>query len=149
MAVPAMLLRLRRRAAARPAASARAGRLARDHRHLARSSLVAQPLVAGRSLRAHALGVDGHALLAIVVTSALPTAQNIFVHATRYDFVATGASPADTILVTTIGLGPRSSRSVAALRGRAWPRTARTPGSRSAAGVLTRRARSQPMAAAV
>ena len=35
------------------------------------------------------LGVDGHALLAIVVTSALPTAQNIFVHATRYDRATT------------------------------------------------------------
>ena len=46
----------------------------------------------------------GHALLAIVVTSALPTAQNIFVHATRYDRATTLAR--DTILITTIGAVP-------------------------------------------
>ena len=50
------------------------------------------------------LGVEGHALLAIVVTSALPTAQNIFVHATRYDRAPTLAR--DTILVTTVGAVP-------------------------------------------
>ena len=45
------------------------------------------------------LGVGGHALLAIVVTSALPTAQNIFVHATRYQRHEVLAR--DTILITT------------------------------------------------
>jgi predicted permease len=65
--------------------------------------LVAQPLTA--YLVAHfLLGVDGHALLAIVVTSALPTAQNIFVHATRYDRGTVLAR--DTILVTTVGSVP-------------------------------------------
>jgi malonate transporter len=48
--------------------------------------------------------VDGHALLAIVVTSALPTAQNIFVHATRYNRATILAR--DTILITTIGAVP-------------------------------------------
>jgi predicted permease len=50
------------------------------------------------------LGVDGHALLAIVVTSALPTAQNIFVHATRYHRATVLAR--DTILITTVGAVP-------------------------------------------
>ncbi|WP_067437910.1 AEC family transporter [Nocardioides jensenii] len=46
--------------------------------------LVVQPLTAyaaGRFL----FGLDADALLAVTVLSALPTAQNIFVHATRYD----------------------------------------------------------------
>jgi predicted permease len=65
--------------------------------------VVVQPLVA--YLVAHELlGVDGHALLAIVVTSALPTAQNIFVHATRYQRATTLAK--DTILLTTIATVP-------------------------------------------
>ena len=65
--------------------------------------LVVQPLTAF-VLAALVLGVKGHALLAIVVTSALPTAQNIFVHATRYDRATTLAR--DTILVTTVGSVP-------------------------------------------
>ncbi len=40
----------------------------------------------------------------MVVCSSLPTAQNIFVHATRYDRATTLAR--DTILVTTIGAVP-------------------------------------------
>ena len=51
-----------------------------------------------------ALGLDGAALLAVVVCSSLPTAQNIFVHATRYDRSSTLAR--DTILVTTVGAVP-------------------------------------------
>ncbi|MBM6402542.1 AEC family transporter [Phycicoccus sonneratiae] len=50
------------------------------------------------------LGLDGHPLLAVVVCSALPTAQNIFVHATRYQRSTTLAR--DTILVTTVGCVP-------------------------------------------
>jgi predicted permease len=50
------------------------------------------------------LGLSGHALLAVVVCSALPTAQNIFVHATRYDRAVTLAR--DTILITTLGSVP-------------------------------------------
>jgi malonate transporter and related proteins len=64
--------------------------------------LAVQPLTAFAV--ASLLGVKGHALLAIVVTSALPTAQNIFVHATRYDRATTLAR--DTILITTIGSVP-------------------------------------------
>lgn len=57
-----------------------------------------QPLTA--YLVAHfVLGIDGHALLAVVVTSALPTAQNIYVHATRFDRATVLAR--DTILLTT------------------------------------------------
>ena len=65
--------------------------------------LVAQPLVAW-FVASVLLGVDGHALLAIVVTSALPTAQNIFVHATRYNRATVLAR--DTILITTVGAVP-------------------------------------------
>lgn len=65
--------------------------------------LLVQPLTA--YLVAHfMLGLDGHALLAVVVTSALPTAQNIYVHATRFDRATTLAR--DTILLTTIGSVP-------------------------------------------
>ena len=65
--------------------------------------LLVQPAVAW-FVASVLLGVDGHTLLAIVVTSALPTAQNIFVHATRYDRATTLAR--DTILITTIGAVP-------------------------------------------
>ena len=65
--------------------------------------LVVQPLVA-YAVAHLALGVDGPALLAVVVTSALPTAQNIFVHATRYDRGTVLAR--DTILITTVGAVP-------------------------------------------
>ncbi|MGG5257682.1 AEC family transporter [Phycicoccus avicenniae] len=65
--------------------------------------LAVQPLVVWAV--AHlALGLDGHPLLAVVVCSALPTAQNIFVHATRYQRATTLAR--DTILVTTVGCVP-------------------------------------------
>jgi len=64
---------------------------------------VLQPVVAYTVAR-YALGVEGHALLAVVVTSALPTAQNIFVHATRYDRATVLAR--DTILITTVGSVP-------------------------------------------
>ena len=65
--------------------------------------LLVQPLVAW-FVASVVLGVDGHALLAIVVTSSLPTAQNIFVHATRYDRATVLAR--DTILITTVGAVP-------------------------------------------
>jgi predicted permease len=65
--------------------------------------LLVQPLVAW-FVASVVLGVDGHALLAIVVTSSLPTAQNIFVHATRYDRATVLAR--DTILITTEGAVP-------------------------------------------
>ncbi|MFL6169332.1 MAG: AEC family transporter [Ornithinibacter sp.] len=62
-----------------------------------------QPLVA-YAVAHLALGLTGQALLAVVVCSSLPTAQNIFVHATRYDRSPTLAR--DTILVTTVGAVP-------------------------------------------
>lgn len=65
--------------------------------------LVVQPLAAFL-VASLVLGAEGHTLLAIVVTSALPTAQNIFVHATRYDRATVLAR--DTILITTIGSVP-------------------------------------------
>jgi len=47
-----------------------------------------------------ALAMDGHALFAVVVTSALPTAQNVFVAASRYQTGLTVAK--DTVLITTV-----------------------------------------------
>lgn len=46
------------------------------------------------------LGMEGHALFAAVVTSALPTAQNVFVAASRYRTGLTVAK--DTVLITTV-----------------------------------------------
>ena len=79
---------------------------ARAHAELATASLLkvlVQPLAAW-FVADVALGVHGHALLAIVVTSALPTAQNVFVHATRYQRATVLAR--DTILVTTVSAVP-------------------------------------------
>lgn len=45
-------------------------------------------------------GLEGAVLLGVVITAALPTAQNIFLHATRYR-VGQGVSR-ETILVTTV-----------------------------------------------
>ncbi|MFI6763149.1 AEC family transporter [Micromonospora sp. NPDC050417] len=47
-----------------------------------------------------ALGLDGAALLAAVVTSALPTAQNVFVFATRYQ--RGEALARDTVVLSTL-----------------------------------------------
>jgi predicted permease len=60
--------------------------------------LVVQPLVA--TSVAALLGLDGQALLAVAIVSALPTAQNVFTHANRYGRAQVLAR--DTILVTTI-----------------------------------------------
>lgn len=61
--------------------------------------LLLMPLVAlGVAL---ALGLRGHALEAVVVMAALPTAQNVFVAASRYG--ASEELARDTVLVTTIG----------------------------------------------
>jgi malonate transporter len=61
--------------------------------------LIVHPLIAYLFAR-FALGLDGHALFAVVVTSALPTAQNVFVAANRYQAGITVAK--DTVLITTI-----------------------------------------------
>lgn len=61
--------------------------------------LVVQPLVA-TVVASALLGLSGHALLAVAIVSALPTAQNVFTHASRYQRATVLAR--DTILVTTI-----------------------------------------------
>lgn len=61
--------------------------------------LVVHPAIAFLFAR-FALGLDGHALFAVVVTSALPTAQNVFVAASRYKTGLTVAK--DTVLITTV-----------------------------------------------
>jgi len=61
--------------------------------------LAVQPALAYVFAR-FALGMDGHALFALVVTSALPTAQNVFVAASRYQTGLTVAK--DTVLITTV-----------------------------------------------
>nr|WP_322001802.1 AEC family transporter [Rhodococcus qingshengii] len=73
--------------------------------------IVVQPVLA--YLMAHfLLGIDGHQLFAIVVVSTLPTAQNVFIYASRYRrgmvlardsaFVTTLASISAIALVTAL-----------------------------------------------
>ncbi|WP_210439087.1 AEC family transporter [Nocardioides xinjiangensis] len=50
------------------------------------------------------LGLDGPVLLGVVITAALPTAQNIFLHATRYRVGEDVAR--ETILITTLASLP-------------------------------------------
>ena len=61
--------------------------------------LIVHPLLAYVFAR-FALGLDGQALFAAVVTSALPTGQNVFVAASRYQTGITVAK--DTVLITTV-----------------------------------------------
>ena len=61
--------------------------------------LAVQPALAYAFAR-FALGMEGHALFAVVVTSSLPTAQNVFVAASRYQTGLTVAK--DTVLITTV-----------------------------------------------
>jgi malonate transporter and related proteins len=61
--------------------------------------LVLQPLLA-YLLAAFILGLEGHELFTAVVLAALPTAQNVFVAAARYDRGVVVAK--DTVLVTTV-----------------------------------------------
>lgn len=61
--------------------------------------LIVQPVAAfliGRFL----FGLDGHALFAVVVLAALPTAQNVFVHAVRYNRAV--VITRDSIFLTTV-----------------------------------------------
>jgi predicted permease len=64
--------------------------------------LAVMPLIAWAV--AVALGIEGRALLGVVITAALPTAQNIFLHATRYR-VGEDVSR-ETILITTLASLP-------------------------------------------
>jgi malonate transporter and related proteins len=76
-----------------------AGQDGRDRYTAVVLKAVGQPLLAfliGRYL----LGLEGPALLAAVVTAALPTAQNIFVFASRYDRAV--ALARDSIVLTTL-----------------------------------------------
>jgi predicted permease len=96
MAVPAMLLAygVSLRLGPRPGHGSSAAELT----WLAVLKLVVQPAAA--CLAGVLLGLDDAALLAVTVLSALPTAQNIFVHATRYGRGVVLAR--DTIFVTTV-----------------------------------------------
>ena len=60
---------------------------------------VAQPLLA-YALGRWVVGLDGVALLAVTVTSALPTAQNVFVYAASYGRSTLVAR--DVILLSTV-----------------------------------------------
>lgn len=61
--------------------------------------LLLQPVLAYLLAR-FVLGMDGHLLFAVVVTAALPTAQNVFVAASRYNEGVLTAK--DTVLLTTL-----------------------------------------------
>ncbi|GLI27825.1 membrane protein [Agromyces rhizosphaerae] len=65
--------------------------------------LVAMPLVAWAVGR-FAFGLDGHTLYAVTVLAALPSAQNVFNIAQRYDTAEIIAR--DTVLITTVGAVP-------------------------------------------
>jgi predicted permease len=65
--------------------------------------LILQPVAAYLVAR-FALGLDGSTLYAVTVLAALPTAQNVFVIATRYDSAVIVAR--DVIFATTIGSVP-------------------------------------------
>ena len=60
--------------------------------------MVLQPVLG--YLMGLAMGLEGHELFAITVISALPTAQNVFVAASRYKTGLTVAK--DTVLITTV-----------------------------------------------
>lgn len=97
IAVPAMLIAygVSLRLGPRPGNGAPAGQVAA----VASLKLIVQPLVA-YLIGAYVLGLDGGTLLAVTVVAALPTAQLMFVYATRY-----GRSTLlvrDSTLVTTI-----------------------------------------------
>ena len=62
-----------------------------------------QPAVAYLFAR-YALQLDGVLLLACTVTAALPTAQNVFVYAVRYDRATVVAR--DAVLLTTVAAAP-------------------------------------------
>ncbi|KAA1425253.1 AEC family transporter [Mumia zhuanghuii] len=82
LAIPGMLIAfgLSLRLGPKPGASGASGQVAT----ISALKLLAQPLVAYLVGR-FALGLDGEALLAVVVVAGLPTAQNVFVTAVRYD----------------------------------------------------------------
>lgn len=101
LAVPAALLAygLNLHGAPRPASGDGAGQV-----WLAVALKVAVQPVLAYALGRWVAGLDGVALLAVTVTSALPTAQNVFVYATTYDQGTELAR--DVVLLTTVGSVP-------------------------------------------
>ncbi len=101
MAVPAMLLAygVSLRLGPLPGRGVPAGELALA----VVLKMVVQP-VAAYAIARFALGLDGDALLAVTVLSALPTAQNVFIIASRYDRETLLAR--DAIFVSTIASVP-------------------------------------------
>ena len=97
MAVPAMLLAygVSLRLGPRPGH----GTSALEIGYITALKLLVQPLCVYLVAR-FALGLEGGALLAVTVMAALPTAQNIFVHATRYRRAEVVAR--DSIFLTTV-----------------------------------------------
>lgn len=97
MAVPAMLLAygVSLRLGPLPGRGVPAGELA----VVVGLKMLVQPLAAYLVGR-FALGLDDAALLAVTVLSALPTAQNVFVYAVRYDRAVPLAR--DAVLLTTV-----------------------------------------------
>lgn len=65
--------------------------------------LVVMPVIAWASAR-FLFGLDDHDVLVITVLAALPTAQNVFNYAQRYDIGETIAR--DTVFLTTVGCVP-------------------------------------------
>ncbi|NUT70397.1 AEC family transporter [Pseudarthrobacter sp. C4D7] len=97
-AIPAMLIAFGMSLNGTPPLQASAGRRV-DTLLASGFKLAVQPALAYVFAR-FALGMEGHALFAVVVTSALPTAQNVFVAASRYQTGLTVAK--DTVLITTV-----------------------------------------------
>jgi malonate transporter and related proteins len=97
MAVPAMLLAYGISLRLGPGLGA--GEPAGQVGTLVALKLVVQPVVA-YLLGAYAVGLEGHDLLAVTVIAALPTAQNVFTFAMRYDRGVILAR--DTIFVATL-----------------------------------------------
>ncbi len=97
MAVPAMLIAygISLRLGPRPGAGEPAVQIGT----LAALKLVLQPLVA-YGLGRFAVGLDGLDLLAVTVIAALPTAQNVFNHAVRYQRAVILAR--DSVFVSTL-----------------------------------------------
>ncbi|MFJ5552394.1 AEC family transporter [Streptomyces sp. NPDC093225] len=95
-AVPAALfaLGLSLHARVRPDAEGRA-----ERQVLVALKIVAQPLLA-YALGRWAFGLDGHALLSVVLVAGLPTAQNAFLFASEYDLDTDLAR--DTVLLSTL-----------------------------------------------
>ena len=97
MAVPAMLLAYGISLRLGPGLGA--GEPASQVGTLVALKLVVQP-VAAFLIGAYAVGLEGHDLLAVTVIAALPTAQNVFTFAMRYDRGVILAR--DTIFVATL-----------------------------------------------